>query len=130
MQVGLVLSWLVYQKNLLYLEKIMVFWEDLCCLLHIWTLSYTVDTCLVFLYMYGNQDIDRNADISFSQKFSLSIVDALSCINVQCLCMVCCVIVKLITYFFSGSTNACADCFQYMSFVLSFHIIRTKYITV
>ena len=42
---------------------------------------------------------------NFSQKFFLSIADSVSCINVQCFCMVCYVIVKLITYFFSGIKN-------------------------
>ena len=42
---------------------------------------------------------------NFGQKFFLSIADSLSCINVQCFCMACYLIVKPITYFFSGSTN-------------------------
>ena len=66
----------------------------------------------------------------FGQKFFLSITDALSCINVQCFCMVCCVIVKLISYLFTGSPNACANYIEYISFVLILHIIYTKYIFV
>ena len=42
---------------------------------------------------------------NFGRIFFLSIADALSCINVQCLCMVCCMIVKLMTYFLRGSTK-------------------------
>ena len=62
--------------------------------------------------------------------FFLSITDVLSCINVQCFCMVCCVIVKLISYLFTGSPNACANYIEYISFVLILHIIYTKYIIV
>ena len=158
LQVSLVLSWMVYQKTLLYSEKIMVFLGRL--LFHFTYLNsflHSLDTCLVFLYMYGNHDSGHNVDklqgylagfhssttfkyclnsvicfpsTNFGQKFFLSITDALCCVNVQCFCMVYCVIVKLITYFFPGSTNACSDCIEYISFVLSIHIIHTKYITV
>ena len=44
--------------------------------------------------------------------------------------MVCCVIVKLISYLFTGSPNACANYIEYISFVLILHIIYTKYIIV
>ena len=62
---------------------------------------------------------------TFSQKFFLSITDALSCINVRCFYMACSVIVKPITYFFTSSANACTNCIEYIS-LFSVYCLKTR----
>ena len=133
MQVGLVLSWLVYQKTLLYLGKIMVFLRRSLFHFTHWN-SFLHSGNLLSLPIYVWQprywpQCRQTAELS-GRLSSFSITDALSCINVQCFCMVCCVIVKLISYLFTGSPNACANYIEYISFVLILHIIYTKYIIV